>query len=69
MRAFDNLKNFMKIFSSAQIRAADAYTIRNEPIPSIDLMERASLAFVIKPYGFFAALATMGVTGWPLAGY
>lgn len=46
MRAFDNLKNFMKIFSSAQIRAADAYTIRSEPIPSIDLMERASLAFV-----------------------
>lgn len=32
----------MKIFSSAQIREADAYTIANEPIKSIDLMERAA---------------------------
>ena len=36
----------MKIFSAAQIRAWDQYTIQNEPIPSIDLMERASRAFV-----------------------
>ncbi|NQY08946.1 MAG: NAD(P)H-hydrate dehydratase [Flavobacteriales bacterium] len=34
----------MKILSSEQIREADAYTIANEPIASIDLMERASLA-------------------------
>ncbi|MBN2521459.1 MAG: NAD(P)H-hydrate dehydratase [Bacteroidales bacterium] len=33
----------MKIFSSAQVREIDAYTIKNEPIPSIDLMERAAL--------------------------
>jgi len=32
----------MKIFSSEQIREIDAYTIANEPIQSIDLMERAS---------------------------
>jgi ADP-dependent NAD(P)H-hydrate dehydratase / NAD(P)H-hydrate epimerase len=36
----------MKIFSVSQIRAWDAYTIANEPIPSWDLMERASLNFV-----------------------
>ncbi|NND77623.1 MAG: NAD(P)H-hydrate dehydratase [Flavobacteriales bacterium] len=34
----------MKILSAEQIRAADAYTIENEPIASIDLMERASQA-------------------------
>ncbi len=32
----------MKVFSVSQIRAADAYTIANEPIASIDLMERAA---------------------------
>jgi len=32
----------MKILSVGQIRQADAYTIENEPIRSIDLMERAS---------------------------
>jgi len=36
----------MKILTSAQIRALDAYTITHEPIKSIDLMERAALAFV-----------------------
>ena len=36
----------MKILTPAQIRALDAYTIENEPIKSIDLMERASNAFV-----------------------
>ncbi|MBL0103930.1 MAG: NAD(P)H-hydrate dehydratase [Bacteroidetes bacterium] len=34
----------MKILSAAQIRLADQYTIANEPISSIDLMERAALA-------------------------
>lgn len=32
----------MKIFSAAQIRACDAYTIHATPIASIDLMERAA---------------------------
>lgn len=36
----------MKILSAGQIRALDAHTIANEPIASIDLMERASLTFV-----------------------
>lgn len=34
----------MKILSAKQIRAADAQTIATEPISSLDLMERASLA-------------------------
>ncbi len=34
----------MKIFSIPQIREADAYTIAQEPIASIDLMERAATA-------------------------
>ena len=36
----------MKILNASQIRELDAFTIKNEPIKSIDLMERASLAFV-----------------------
>lgn len=36
----------MKIFSAQQIREADEFTIKYEPIKSIDLMERASRAFV-----------------------
>jgi len=36
----------MKILSVQQTREADAYTIENEPIASIDLMERASKVFV-----------------------
>ncbi len=36
----------MKILTPKQIRALDAYTIANEPIKSIDLMERAANAFV-----------------------
>ncbi len=36
----------MKILSTQQIRDADAFTIENEPVLSIDLMERASEAFV-----------------------
>ncbi|MBD0257725.1 MAG: NAD(P)H-hydrate dehydratase [Cytophagales bacterium] len=36
----------MKILSAAQTRDADAYTISHEPSSSIDLMERASQAFV-----------------------
>jgi NAD(P)H-hydrate epimerase len=34
----------MKIFTKEQIKEADRYTIENEPITSIDLMERASEA-------------------------
>jgi hydroxyethylthiazole kinase-like uncharacterized protein yjeF len=35
----------MKVFSAAQIKTLDAYTIKHEPIASIDLMERAALVF------------------------
>lgn len=35
----------MKILSAPQIRQWDAYTIEQEPISSLDLMERASTAF------------------------
>lgn len=35
----------MKIFSAEQIRDLDAHTIENEPIASIDLMERAASVF------------------------
>ena len=35
----------MKVLNAEQIRAADQYTIANEPVSAIDLMERASLAF------------------------
>ncbi|WP_428327421.1 NAD(P)H-hydrate dehydratase [Mucilaginibacter sp.] len=36
----------LPLLIAAQIREADAYTIAHEPITSIDLMERASKAFV-----------------------
>lgn len=35
-----------KVITAAQTREADQFTIKNEPIPSIDLMERAAAAFV-----------------------
>lgn len=44
----------MKILNAQQIRAADQHTILNEPIASIDLMERASskcFDWIIKRYG------------------
>ncbi|HCY00734.1 MAG TPA: bifunctional ADP-dependent NAD(P)H-hydrate dehydratase/NAD(P)H-hydrate epimerase, partial [Bacteroidales bacterium] len=36
----------MKIFTGAQTRQIDGYTIEHEPIKSIDLMERASVALM-----------------------
>jgi len=33
----------MKIFGATQVREIDAYTIRHEPVDSIDLMERAAI--------------------------
>ncbi|MDR0941477.1 MAG: NAD(P)H-hydrate dehydratase [Bacteroidales bacterium] len=38
----------MYIYSASQIKSADAYTIEHEPISSINLMERAAVAFVQK---------------------
>lgn len=34
------------LLTGAQIRAVDTYTIQNQPIASIDLMEQAAKAFV-----------------------
>ena len=36
----------MKVFTVAQVRAWDQFTIARQPISSLDLMERASVAFV-----------------------
>ncbi|MEP2771555.1 MAG: NAD(P)H-hydrate dehydratase [Fulvivirga sp.] len=36
----------MKILSTAQIQKVDQFTIEHEPIPSIELMERAAKAFI-----------------------
>lgn len=43
-QSFFYLCTVMKIFSAAQIRELDKYTIEHEPIKSIDLMERAAKA-------------------------
>lgn len=59
----------MKIFNASQIKACDRYTIDNEPIASIDLMERAALAcikHIIKnslPDEEFAVFCGMGNNG------
>jgi NAD(P)H-hydrate epimerase len=36
----------LKVFETEKIKALDQYTIDHEPIPSIDLVERAAVAFV-----------------------
>ena len=66
----------MKIFSAKQIRDIDAYTIKHEPISSIDLMERAAETlskwihkrFDIKtPFIFVVGPGNNGGDGWALA--
>ena len=44
----------MKILSSDQIREIDRYTIENEPVASIDLMERAAAAFTHRFMQYFS---------------
>ncbi|MEN8247344.1 MAG: NAD(P)H-hydrate dehydratase [Bacteroidota bacterium] len=51
----------MKILNAEQTRLADAFTIENEPIPSIDLMERASNRFVEAFYPNFDPKEKLGV--------
>ncbi len=58
----------MKIFPVAHISAIDQYTIKNEPIASIDLMERASLKFYkqftsLYPHGDVSILVGPGNNG------
>lgn len=56
----------MKILTSAQIKDLDRHTIANEPISSIDLMERACMAFVntfVKRFGTSEKIAVICGTG------
>ncbi|MBK3517740.1 NAD(P)H-hydrate dehydratase [Carboxylicivirga marina] len=58
----------MKILPISQIAEIDNYTIENEPITSIDLMERASLAFYkrftnLYPHGDVSVLVGPGNNG------
>ncbi|MDF1673016.1 MAG: NAD(P)H-hydrate dehydratase [Vicingaceae bacterium] len=66
----------MKILTAKQTREADAYTIKNEPIASIDLMERASkncFDWLISKYGnkthftFFCGVGNNGGDGLAIA--
>ncbi|MEM6813203.1 MAG: NAD(P)H-hydrate dehydratase [Bacteroidota bacterium] len=43
----------IKVLTSEQIREADQYTIKYEPIDSLELMERASRAFINQFLNFF----------------
>jgi hydroxyethylthiazole kinase-like uncharacterized protein yjeF len=65
------------LLTAAQIREGDAYTIANEPISSVDLMERASKAFVgwfinhfpdkRKPISFYCGTGNNGGDGLAIA--
>lgn len=67
----------MKILSASQTRQLDEYTIHQEPIASIDLMERASLAFVDwfvdrfvpsdRPIYIFCGMGNNGGDGFAIA--
>ncbi len=65
----------MKILSPQQIRKVDQFTIKNEPIPSIDLMERAANAateWIIKnkmaySYSIFCGIGNNGGDGLAVA--
>lgn len=66
----------MKILTSGQIREADSYTIKNEPVASIDLMERAATVFtewLVQNYNLstsfkiFAGPGNNGGDGWAIA--
>lgn len=66
----------MKIFTAEKIREADAYTIRHEPISSIDLMERAAgrlVRWILSnyekdtPFSIFAGPGNNGGDGWAVA--
>jgi ADP-dependent NAD(P)H-hydrate dehydratase / NAD(P)H-hydrate epimerase len=65
-----------KLFTSAQIKRLDAYTIENEPVSSVDLMERAATALfgwvTLKfrkddQFLFFIGPGNNGGDGWALA--
>ena len=55
----------MKIFTSAQIHELDKYTIENEPIPSLDLMERAGKTLTQSIMGMYASTTPVVVFAGP----
>lgn len=66
----------MKLFKTAQIKEIDEYTIKNEPVHSIDLMERAAKAcadWILKnipsqrTIKFFAGPGNNGGDAWAVA--
>jgi NAD(P)H-hydrate epimerase len=66
----------MKVFETGQIREIDDYTTRQEPISSVDLMERAALGCVRwiernidrnTPLYIFAGPGNNGGDGWAIA--
>lgn len=66
----------MKVFNAEQIRKIDAFTIANEPIKSVELMERAAIALhgwmlkklkIDTPVVFFVGPGNNGGDGWALA--
>ena len=66
----------MKVFTTSQIRDIDAATIKNEPVASVDLMERASKACAdwlserfdrTDPFVIFAGPGNNGGDGWAIA--
>jgi|WetSurSiteA1Bulk_404760.scaffolds.fasta_scaffold02090_4 ADP-dependent NAD(P)H-hydrate dehydratase / NAD(P)H-hydrate epimerase len=66
----------MKVFKTSQIREIDEFTIKNEPILSVDLMERAALGCVKwfeknidreKPVAVFTGPGNNGGDGWAIA--
>ncbi len=66
----------MKLFTTSQIREIDDYTIKHEPVASIDLMERAATACVSwltnkfnsdTQFVIFAGPGNNGGDGWAIA--
>ncbi len=66
----------MKILTSSQVKEADKYTIEHEPVPSINLMERAAqqiTSWILKNYDknqsfvFFAGPGNNGGDTWAVA--
>jgi len=55
----------MKFFSTSQIRELDKFTIENEPIASIDLMERAANALYEKYLSTFSYLKPVCILAGP----
>ncbi|MFT3752142.1 MAG: NAD(P)H-hydrate epimerase, partial [Paludibacter sp.] len=55
----------MKFFSTSQIRELDKFTIENEPIASIDLMERAANALYEKYLSTFSYLNPVCIFAGP----